>query len=477
MKKQFQCIFNSLIWLSLLTSSACQPSELEQDRPVNFVIIFCDDLGYGDTGPYGNTVHKTPHLNRMAEEGVLLADFYSSSGLCTPSRSSLMTGCYAQRIDMDVNARPFGSVGRQVLFPRAKKGLHPAEVTIAELLKDQGYVTGCIGKWHLGDQPQFLPTRRGFDYYYGIPYSNDMNRDFCPLPLMRGEEVIEAPVDQTTLTRRYTEAALDFLERSKEEPFLLYFPHSMPHNPLFAGAEFRGKSDNGIYGDVIEEIDWSVGQILDFLRANDLDRNTMVFFTSDNGAAPSFGGSNQPLAGWKGSTMEGGQRVPAIFWWPGKLVPNKVEGVMATMMDLFPTLAHLTNSALPDDRILDGHNIWPLLIGEQTTSPYDYFYYFQLEQLMAIRQGDWKLHLPLDSMYGRWHRGDIVKGRPGALYNLREDVSESINRMDDHPDLVRALLDQAEKVRQELGDIDIPGTAVRPAAIIENPTARLLPED
>lgn len=457
-----------LAGLIICCITACQPST---ESP-NFIIIFCDDLGYGDIGPFGNTVHRTPALDRMAAEGVVLTDFYVTSGVCTPSRSSLMTGSYAQRIDMHVNARPWGSVGRQVLFPKAHKGLHPAETTIAELLQAKGYRTACIGKWHLGDQAAFLPTKNGFDYYFGIPYSNDMNRDFCPLPLMRNDTVIEAPVSQATLTQRYTREALEFMARDKSKPFFLYLPHAMTHNPLHASANFKGKSKNGIYGDAVEEIDWSTGQILDFLRKEGLAENTFVLFTSDNGAAQAFGGTNQPLSGWKGSTMEGGMRVPGIFWWPARLSPRKIENEMATTMDLLPTIAKLVDAPLPDKK-LDGFDIFPLLQGEQTASPYDLFYYYQLEHLQAIRKGQWKIHLPLDSMYKNFHRATMKPGRPLALFDLSKDDAERQNVADRHPEIVQELLMEAERVRRELGDFGVKGSQVRPAALVESPTARL----
>jgi arylsulfatase A-like enzyme len=450
--------------------SSCKT--LTEVKP-NFVIIYCDDLGYGDIGPYGNSIHRTPNLDLMADEGVVFTDFYVTSGVCSPSRSSLMTGSYAQRVDMNVNARPWGSVGRQVLFPKAQKGLNPNEVTMAELLKNRGYVTACIGKWHLGDQPEFLPTRQGFDYYFGIPYSNDMNRDFCPLPLMRNENVIEAPVDQNTLTQRYTEEVIAFIEKNKEQPFFVYLPHAMTHNPLHAGEKFRGKSGNGIYGDAVEEIDWSTGVILNYLRENNLEKNTLVFFSSDNGAARQFGGTNLPLSGWKGSTMEGGMRVPGIFWWPETLSPAKIDNSMATTMDLLPTISHIVNGKLPDVK-LDGHNIYDMLTGKTANSPYEVFYYYQLEQLQAIRKGPWKLHLPLDSMYGNFHQAEIVDGRPLVLYNLTKDISESNNLAEAYPEIVEDLLKEAENARQELGDFGIKGQGVRPAAIVEDPIAQLM---
>jgi arylsulfatase A len=458
-----------LLFIGIICLNSCNP---ELDTQPNFIIIYCDDLGYGDIGTNGNTIHRTPNLDQMAEEGVVFTDFYVTSGVCSPSRSSLMTGSYAQRVGMHVNARPWGSVGRQVLFPKAKKGLNPKEITIAEMLKGKGYATACIGKWHLGDQPDFLPTRQGFDYYYGIPYSNDMNRDFCPLPLMRNEEVIEAPVDQNTITKRYTEEVISFIERNSDKPFFVYLPHAMTHNPLHASDKFRGKSANGMYGDAVEEIDWSTGQILNYLREKDLHHNTMVVFSSDNGAARPFGGTNLPLSGWKGSTMEGGMRVPGIFWWPGKLGSKRIQNTMATTMDLLPTLTHIVDGQLPDVQ-LDGYNIYQLLTGERTESPYEVFYYYQLEQLQAVRKGPWKLHLPLDSMYGNFHRAEIVEGRSLALYNLEEDIGESNDLSDQFPEIVEDLTLEAGKARGELGDFGIQGKGVRPAAVIENPVPQL----
>lgn len=474
--KRYSALFSLILLLF-----GCQNSENESSP--NFVIVFCDDLGYGDIGIYGNKIHRTPRIDKMAKEGVLFTDFYVSSGLCTPSRASLLTGSYAQRVDMSVSAKPWGVVGRQVLFPKAKKGLNPNEVTIPEILKEQGYSTACIGKWHLGDQPEFLPTKQGFDYYYGIPYSNNMERDpynyikerdFCPLPLMQGEKVIEAPVNQNTITKRYTEEVISFIAKNKKKPFFIMLAHAMTHTPLYAGDEFRGKSDNGIYGDAVEEIDWSTGKILDYLRENNLANNTIVIFTSDNGASSVYGGTNSPLAGWKGSTMEGGMRVPCIFWCPGKLEAREVKNTYATTMDFLPTITSLANGKLPENRKLDGHNITDLLTGKVSKSPYEVFYYYQLEQLQAVRKGSWKLHLPLDSMYGNFHIAEIVGGREPALYNLDNDISESNNLAELYPEIVSDLVTEAEKARIEIGDFGIQGKAVRPAAIVENPKAQLL---
>ena len=445
-----------------------------QIKSPNLVLIFCDDLGYGDLACYGNKDHRTPNLDRMAKEGMKFTDFYVTSGVCTPSRSSLMTGCYPRRVDLHVNARPKGSIGRQVLFPKAKKGLNPNEITIAEILKEKGYATACIGKWHLGDQPEFLPTRQGFDYYYGIPYSNDMNCDFCPLPLMRNEKVIEAPVDQNTLTQRYTKEVIQFIQESREKPFFVYLPHAMTHNPLHASDSFRGKSANGIFGDAVEEIDWSTKEILNTLRELELDKSTLVIFTSDNGAASRYGGSNAPLSGWKGSTFEGGMREPCIAWWPGKIPAGSVCQELASTMDILPTMAKLCGGTIPQDRIIDGKDIYPLLTNPKTKTPYEVFYYYQKEQLQAVRSGKWKLHLPLEKMYKSMHHPGFKEGRPLKLIDLSVDIREEKDVSKNHPEIVKNLLRLAELARQDLGDLDQPGEHQRQAGLVEEPVVQLL---
>ena len=437
--------------------------------PPNVILIFADDLGYGDIGAFGSWIHRTPHLDRLAEEGLRLTSFYSTSGVCTPSRASLMTGAYPRRVNLDVNAAPYGETGRQVLFPVAKRGLHPDEITVAEVLKSQGYATACIGKWHLGDQPDFLPTRQGFDQYFGIPYSNDMNRADVPLPLMRGERVIETWPDQNLLTGRYTEAAVTFIEAHRNAPFFLYLPHAMPHNPTAAGDAFRGRSKNGRYGDAIEEIDASVGTILETVERLGLAERTLVFFTSDNGAAVRWGGSNAPLRGFKGSTMEGGQRVPALAWWPGQVPAGTVSDLLTTTMDIMPTVAALAGTAAPPDRVIDGHDIRPILFGEpDATSPYDVFFYYMKDQLQAVRAGRWKLHLPLEDKYTQIHRHETGRGRL-MLIDLASDLSENTNVAGEHPDVVERLLALADSARQDLGEFDRPGRRQRPPGFIADP--------
>jgi arylsulfatase A-like enzyme len=444
-----------------------------QELP-NVIIIFADDMGYGDLACYGSEKNRTPNIDRMAAEGIRFTDFYVSSGVCSPSRASLMTGCYPRRVDMHVNARPFGMVGRQVLFAASHKGLNPDEITLAEILKSKGYATACIGKWHLGDQEPFLPTRQGFDQYFGIPYSNDMTYSWCPVPLMRDEEVIEAPVDQNTLTRRYTEEAIRFIEKNKGGPFFIYLPHAMVHDPLHASDAFRGKSRNGIFGDAVEEMDWSVGRINEYLEANGLDENTLVIFTSDNGAPRTPGASNAPLSGWKGSTQEGGMREPCIMKWPARIPRGMITSELATTMDIVPTLAKLVGFEYPDNRIIDGHDIIDLMTVKGAPSPTEVFYYYQLEQLQAVRSGTWKLLLPLDSMYKSIHRGTFMPGRELQLIDLSADIGETTDVSSSHPDIVARLMEYAQQAREDLGDMGREGRNTRPAGFVARSVPQLM---
>ena len=467
----------TLTLLSCLFACGTPEGETAPERPTdrpNIILIFADDLGYGDLGAFGSWIHKTPNLDRMAEEGLRLTSFYSTSGVCTPSRASLMTGSYPRRVNLDVNAVPYGETGRQVLFPAAHRGLHPDEVTIAEILKEQDYATMCVGKWHLGDQPIFLPTRQGFDAYFGIPYSNDMNREEAPLPLMRNESVIETRPNQNLLTSRYTEEAVAFIELHRNEPFFLYVPHSMPHNPTAASDAFRGMSRNGRYGDSIEELDASVGTILETVERLGLGERTLVLFTSDNGAAARWGGSNSPLRGFKGSTMEGGQRVPAIAWWPGRIPAGESTDLLTTTMDVMPTLAAIAGAKAPTDRVIDGHDIRPILFGESgAISPYDVFYYYMKDQLQAVRAGRWKLHLPIAEKYTEIHRHGVARGGL-LLIDLQSDVSENTNLADQHPEIVERLISLADSARADLGEYDRPGRRQRPAGYVERPVPRLM---
>lgn len=432
-----------LLLLSTLLA-ACPPAETETDtlpnRPPNIIVIFADDLGYGDLGVYGHPTIQTPHLDQMAREGMKFTQFYVGASVCTPSRSALLTGRLPIRTGMS-------STKRRVLFPDSGGGLPASELTIAEALKERGYATACFGKWHLGHLPQFLPTRHGFDYYYGIPYSNDMEvvkRGDPPLPLMRNEETIEAPADQTTLTRRYTEEAIAFIEANKDHPFFIYYPQTFPHVPLFVSDAFKGKSARGLYGDVVEEIDWSVGQILQALKDKGLDNNTLVVFTSDNGpwlVKNEEGGSAGLLREGKGSTFEGGMREPAIFRWPGVIPAGKTQTALATTMDLLPTAVAMAGGSLPTDRTYDGQNLLPVLKGESRQGHETIFYYWGRE-LYAIRKGPWKAHFTTHVPYrGQPH----IPHDPPLLYHLDHDPSEQFDRAADHPEVVADLISEAEK--------------------------------
>ncbi|HUT33818.1 MAG TPA: sulfatase [Planctomycetota bacterium] len=446
-------------------------------RPPNFIVIFCDNLGYGDIACFGSTKHRTPHLDRMAAEGTKLTSFYATSGVCTPSRASLLTGCYPRRVNLHVNER-----GGAVLFPVSPKGLHPDEATIASVLKARGYATACIGKWHLGDQPPFLPTRHGFDAYLGIPYSDDMverkAQGWPPLPLMRDERVVEAPVDRNTLTRRYTEEAQRFIEANRDKPFFLYLPHAMPGSTAapFASERFRGKSANGPYGDSVEELDWSTGEILATLKRLGLDEQTLVVWTSDNGAVRHSPpqGSNAPLRGWGYTTEEGAMRMPCVVRWPTRVPAGATCDELCTTMDLLPTFARLGGTGiLPVSR--DGKDIWPLLSGQDgATSPHEAFFYYYLGQLQAVRSGHWKLYLPLGKKWVSF--GGNTRPAPGALYDLKADIGEKTNLAAQHPDIVARLITFADKARDDLGDIGRDGKGQRPAGRVERPVPQLLPQ-
>ncbi len=438
----------------------------EQGPLPNFVVIFCDDLGYGDTGTYGSEINRTPDIDRMAEEGFKFTSFYASASVSTPSRASLLTGCYPQRVDM-AESRPEGF--RSVLLPRNQKGLNPAETTIAEMLREKGYATACIGKWHVGEQPQFLPTRQGFDYYSGTPGSNNFHGTYG-VPLMKNEIVVEQPLNQNTITRRYTEEAIRFMEAHRDRPFFVYLSHNMPHTPLHAGEEFRGRSGHGLYSDVIEEIDWSVGEILDYLRDNkqadhDLAENTLVFFISDNGGETKAGAVNAPLRGGKGTTWEGGMRVPGIAWWPGTVPGGKVSDEVATVMDLLPTFYHLVYGKPWDRTVIDGHNLWPLLSGAGNNSPYRAFYYYDRDQLQAVRAGKWKLHVPLEDRF-REHYTDETFSIGAELYDLSADMGEKNNLAPAYPGVVDSLMEFASQARRALGDTDSPSPYMRRAGMV-----------
>ena len=475
--------------VGLVAASICEAKDAPTGTPPNLIVIFCDNLGYGDIEPFGSTVHRTPHLNRMAREGTKFTHFCVTAGVCTPSRSSIMTGCYAQRVGMHTNPRD-----GQVLRPVSPYGLHPNEVTVAEVLKKRGYATAIIGKWHLGDQPEFLPTRQGFDLFYGIPYSDDMTKPtgqrlgdrldgslWPPLPLIENEQVVEAPADRDLLTKKYTERALDFIEDNKDRPFFLYFPQAMPGSTAapFASERFKGKSRNGPWGDSIEELDWSTGELLDKLVDLGIEKNTLVIWTSDNGApmardmtSPSRG-TNEPLHGRGYTTGEGAFRVPTIMWWPGKVAAGAVCEELATTMDLLPTFAYLAGTKPPADRIVDGHDIRPLILGQpDAKSPYDAFYYYYQDQLQAVRSGPWKLFLPLES-FTRHPHFNRNQQATALLFNVAEDIGSANNVAADHPEIVERLKRFADRAREDLGDKGKAGKGQRPAAKMASPTPRV----
>ena len=440
----------------------------EPPRKPNFIVIFIDDMGYGDLGCFGSKKNRTPHIDQMAAEGMKFTDFYVASSVCTPSRAALLTGCYPRRVNLHVDEKDLC-----VLFPGARKGLNPKEITIAEILKTQGYKTACIGKWHLGDHPDFLPTKQGFDYYYGIPYSNDMHRKPIPLPLMRNEEVIEAPVKQPTITKRYTEEAIKFIKNSKDTPFFLYLPHAMVHLPLHAGRDFKGKSSNGRYGDATEEIDWSTGEIIKTLKELEIDDNTLVIFTSDNGSNGKHGGSNVPLRGNKGRTDEGGMRVPCVMRYPGKIPSGRICSEVCGTIDFLPTIAALSRTAIPRDRIIDGKNIWKLMTGASgAKSPHEAFYYYQRDQLQCIRSGKWKLHLPMESKKRNW--GNPEGKSPLKLFDLTKDIHEDHDLSAQYPEVVEKMLKLAQRMQHDIGDLGKKGVNQRPAGWVKKPQPQLL---
>lgn len=468
----------ALVSLVLMTAwnplAGAEPPRAE--RPPNFVLLLCDNLGYGDIACFGSLLHRTPQLDRMAAEGMRLTHCYAASGVCTPSRAALLTGCYPRRVGLHQNAR-----GGAVLQPVEPIGLHPDEVTIAEVLKARGYATALIGKWHLGDQAPFLPTRQGFDHYLGIPYSDDMTaragQPWPPLPLLRGEQVLEAPVDRDLLTQRYTEEAIRFITTHKDRPFFVMLSHAMPGSTQapFASPRFRGKSANGPWGDSVEEIDWSTGEILAALKRLGLEAQTLVVWTSDNGAPQRkpAQGSNRPLGGWGYTTAEGGMRVPCLLRWPGRVPAGASCAELVTLMDILPTFAHLAKARLSADRVIDGKDIGPLLTGHPgAKSPHEAFYYYHMGQLQAVRAGPWKLYLALDRKL-RNLRGD-TEPSAARLYDVTADPGETTDFAGKRPDLVTRLTKLAELARADLGDVGREGKGQRPFGRVAAPRPLVL---
>ncbi|MGC3972317.1 MAG: sulfatase [Pirellulales bacterium] len=470
------CALTSVVAVLLFVAPAASVRAAAPSKP-NFIVINIDDLGYADIGPFGATKQKTPNLDRMAAEGRKLMSHYAAP-VCSPSCAALMTGCYPKRV------LPIPGV----LFPVGAVGLNPEEKTVAEYLKELGYATACIGKWHLGDQPEFMPTNQGFDSYYGIPFSNDMGpaaegskssfgeklpkpkaataqesegevgrrgNAQPPLPLVENLKAVErvGAAEQATITRRYTERAAKFVAEQKDKPFFLYLPHNAVHGPLYPAEAYRGRSQGGLRGDWIEEVDWSVGQVLDAVLNAGIAERTLVIFTSDNGGPLGQNASNAPYRGGKGTTLEGGMRTCTIAWWPGRIAPGTQTQEMTSMMDVLPTLVALAGGAVDKERKLDGLDVSPLLVGAaDARSPRQEFCFFHGFKLDAVRQGPWKLHL-----------GD------GALYHVNDDPAEKQNVSSAHPDEVKRLEALAAAMAADLGAKNDLGPGVRKLGRVEKP--------
>ena len=471
---------NRILPIVLLLILACQSKKQKEipEKP-NVIIIFTDDQGYQDVGVFGAQGFETPNLDKMAAEGVRFTDFYAAQAVCSASRAGLLTGCYPNRLGI-----------HGAFMPNSPKGLNPNEVTIAEMLKSNGYSTAIFGKWHLGDAPEFLPTRQGFDEYFGIPFSNDMWPyhpqqgtvfNFGPLPLYENETIIDTLTDQSMLTTQITEHGVDFIKRNKENPFFLYIAHPQPHVPLFVSYKFKGKTERGLYGDVIMEIDWSVGEILKTLKEEGLDENTLVIFTSDNGPWLNYGehsGSALPLREGKGTALEGGQREPAIARWPGKLQAGRTISTPMMNIDVLPTIAEITNSPLPQQTI-DGKSVWKVWKGDTAESPQEaYFFYYHVNELQGVRYKNWKLYFPhtYRSLNGREGGKDglpvpyeNLKFENIALYDLSNDISETNDVASEHPEVVEEIKALAETMRQRLGDAltKVEGSETRQPGMIE----------
>ncbi len=446
----------------------------------NIILINCDDLGYGDLGCYGSQKNDTPYLDKLAEEGVRFTDFYMASPVCSPSRGAMMTGCYPPRIG-------FGSFhGEIVLFPGDDLGLNPNEISMARMLKDSGYKTMHVGKWHCGDQPEFLPTNHGFDDYYGLPFSNDMaitekNNKFPPLPLLYGMEVIQQQPDQRSLTERYTEKSIEFIRENRENPFFLYLAHMHVHLPLYAPEHFVKKSRNGDYGACVMAIDWSTGAIVDALKKFGIYENTLIIFTSDNGSRNDFGESNGQLRGGKRETWEGGQRVPFIVHWKGTVEPD-ISSELLTSLDLYPSLAAIAGGVVPKDRIIDGMDLSDLMLGKTKKSKREEFFYYLCNTLEAARVGDWKLHVAKPKISRDTEdltRDPAAVPKPEIdddvevkeLYNLREDSFERNNVYEEHPDIVAMIMRRIQLCREDIGDAftETKGNNIRPIGMVKDP--------
>jgi arylsulfatase len=496
-KKKIKLSYSNvgLLWLvaALLLSSATALAAQQPARP-NIVLIFTDDQGYGDVGCYGAKGFKTPNLDRLAAEGTRFTSFCVAQPVCTASRAALMSGCYANRISL------FGALNHQ-----SNVGIADSELLLPEICKAQGYATAIFGKWHLGHRDKFSPLEHGFDEFLGIPYSNDNGplhpivRDIPPLPLIDGDKVIETDPDQSQFTRRLTDRAVKFIEKNRDRPFFLYLPHIMPHVPIFASDRFRGKSEGGLYGDVIEELDSGIGEVLAAIKRSGLEERTLVIYCTDNGPFLSYGnhaGSAGPLREGKLTTFEGGVRVPCIMRWPGQIPVGRTCPDLVSTIDLVPTIARLVGGKLSANKI-DGQDVWPVLAGQPGAKARETFYYYAGDELQAVRRGPWKLHLPheylspaeprgkngkpanfenlkpesmqLSGLRGIASRhGYLVKRIEQSLYNLDEDVSETTDVAAQHPEVVKGLLELAEQARADLGDslTKRQGAGVRPSGTL-----------
>jgi len=473
----------------LYFSVSCK-NDSKKKTPPNVIVIFIDDMGYADVGCFGATGYETPNIDKMANEGMLFSNFYAATGVCSASRASLLTGSYCDRISV-----------RSAYGPGAKQGLNPNETTIAEMLKPLGYTTAIFGKWHLGDNKKFLPLQQGFDEYFGVPYSNDMwpvdydgiaiknkknpinlrKKNYPPLPLIEGNKKIKeiwTLEEQGQLTTMYTEKAVNFIKKNKENPFFMYLPHSMVHVPIAVSDKFKGKSEQGLFGDVVMEIDWSVGEIMKTLKENGIDNNTLVIFTSDNGPWLNYGnhaGSTGLFREGKGTVWEGGHRVPCVMRWPEKIATAKTIDKLASTIDILPTIAEITGAKLPKNKI-DGISFLPILNGENVTTRDEFWCYYG-GGLRAIRKGDWKLYFPQeyrsyvgvepgkDGFPGPYAKGIIDEI---VLYNLKDDISETTDVSNQYPEIVEQLKKIGQQARKELGDkiTKVKGEEVRPPGIV-----------
>ncbi len=453
--------------------------ENDIERPPNVVLIFTDDQGYQDVGVFGSPNIETPNLDQMASEGVKLTSYYSAQAVCSASRAGILTGCYPNRIGI-----------HNALGPDNTHGINASETTLAEMLKEQGYATAIYGKWHLGHHPMFFPTRHGFDEWFGIPYSNDMWPyhpqqgpifNFPDLHLYENETVIDTLTEQSQLTTQITQRSVDFIKRNRDNPFFLYVPHPQPHVPLFVSDKFKGKSERGLYGDVIMEIDWSVGQIMKALKENGLEENTIVIFTSDNGPWLSYGnhaGSALPLREGKGTAWEGGQREPFIMKYPKRLKANQEIDVPVMAIDILPTIAALTGAELPE-QIIDGKDVWSILSGERNKPVQEaYFFYYRVNELFGVRYGKWKLYFPhryrtmdgqepgKDGQPGEYHMIDMEEIE---LYDVVKDIGETKNVASEYPEVVEKIKLLANGIRTRLGDslLELEGTETREPGRLE----------